>query len=208
MISEETIGGFLERLAAGKATPGGGAAAAIQAAQAAALISMAANFTTGPRFADHERDARRIARLASDLIPQSLALADDDERAFARVASAYELPKESETERGARSGVIQDALREAVRPPKKLIQITRSILALGEELAGFANPDVRSDIAAALEAARSAAAGARATLAADRADITDGKIAGTLQGPAADAEEIIESCGRLSEQLRTQIREG
>ncbi|MFD1211319.1 cyclodeaminase/cyclohydrolase family protein [Arthrobacter sp. GCM10027362] len=208
MIAEETIAGFLDRLASGRATPGGGAAAALQAAQAAALLSMAANFTTGPRFAEHERAARRLAEKARDLIPQALALADDDEQAFDRVAEAYKLPQESEVERSARGGAVQDALREAVRPPKKLIFLTKTILSIGEELAGFANPDVRSDIAAALEAARSAAAGARATLAADRTGITDGGIAETLQGPASDAAEVIEACGKLSEELRRQIREG
>lgn len=206
MIGQETIAGFLERLASGQATPGGGAAAALQAAQAAALISMSANFTTGPRFAEHAQAARRVAETARDLIPQALALADDDEKAFQRVVAAYGLPKESEAERSARSGALQDALREAVRPPKKLIGLAGTILGLGRELAGFANPDVRSDIAAALEAVRSAAAGARATLAADRAEITDERVAETLRGPAAEAAEIIESCGRLSEELRTQIR--
>lgn len=207
MIGEETIAGFLDRLASGQATPGGGAAAALQAAQAAALLSMSANFTTGPRFAEQEAAARRLAEKARDIIPLALALADDDEHAFDRVATAYKLPKESEAEHAARSGAVQEALRQAVRPPKKLIVVTKTLLSLGEELAGFANPDVRSDIAAAMEATRAAAAGALATLAADRSDITDGGIADTLHGPAANAAEIIEACGKLSERLRTQIRE-
>ncbi|NKX52826.1 formimidoyltetrahydrofolate cyclodeaminase, partial [Arthrobacter deserti] len=58
-------------MASGQATPGGGAAAALQAAQAAALISMSANFTTGPRFAEHAQAARRVAETARDLIPQA-----------------------------------------------------------------------------------------------------------------------------------------
>jgi methenyltetrahydrofolate cyclohydrolase len=207
MIGQETIAGFLDRLASGRATPGGGAAAALQAAQAAALLSMSANFTTGPRFAGQEAAARRLAQQARDLIPQALALADDDEQAFDRVATAYKLPKESDTEHKARSGAVQDALREAVRPPKKLIFLAKTLLGLGEELAGFANPDVRSDIAAAMEATRAAAAGALATLAADQSDITDGGIVDTLQGPASNAAEIIEACGKLSERLRMQIRE-
>jgi formiminotetrahydrofolate cyclodeaminase len=207
MIGQETIAGFLDRLASGQATPGGGAAAALQAAQAAALLSMSANFTTGPRFAGQEAAARRLARTARDLIPLALALADDDEQAFDRVATAYKLPKESDAEHASRSGAIQDALREAVRPPKKLISLTKTLLGLGEELARFANPDVRSDIAAAMEATRAAAAGALATLAADRSEITDSGVAETLQGPASSAAEIIEGCAKLCERLRTQIRE-
>ncbi|MCG2621475.1 cyclodeaminase/cyclohydrolase family protein [Arthrobacter sp. I2-34] len=206
MISQETIEGFLDRLASGQPTPGGGAAAALQAAQGAALLSKAASFTTGPRFAEHEAAARRLAAKARDLIPQALALADDDEQAFDRVATAYRLPKDSEAERTARSGAVQDALREAVRPPKKLIMLTKTLLGLGEELAGFANPDLRSDLAAGLEAIRAAAAGARAILAADRKDITDSGIADTLQVPASNAADIAEACARLSEQLRMQIR--
>jgi len=207
MIGQETVAGFLDRLASGQATPGGGAAAALQAAQAAALLSMSANFTTGPRFAAQEAAARRLARTARDLIPQALALADDDEQAFARVATAYKLPKESPAEHASRSEAIQDSLREAARPPKQLISLARTLLGLGEELAGFANPDVRSDIAAAMEATRAAAAGALATLAADRSEITDGGVVETLQKPASAAAEIIEACGKLTERLRTQIHE-
>ena len=48
-ISDETIGGFLGQLAGRVPAPGGGAAAALQAAMAAALLGMVARYTCGAR---------------------------------------------------------------------------------------------------------------------------------------------------------------
>ena len=47
MISSETINEYLARLASREPTPGGGAAAALHAAQGAALVAMVARYTTG-----------------------------------------------------------------------------------------------------------------------------------------------------------------
>ena len=46
-ISDEKIGDFLARLAARVPVPGGGAAAALHAAEGAALLGMVARYTTG-----------------------------------------------------------------------------------------------------------------------------------------------------------------
>jgi methenyltetrahydrofolate cyclohydrolase len=46
---DETIGTFLDKLAAKTPAPGGGAVAALHAAEAAALLAMVARYTTGPR---------------------------------------------------------------------------------------------------------------------------------------------------------------
>ena len=52
MIASQSVDRYLDRLASGDPTPGGGAAAALHAAQGAALVAMVARFTTGARFAD------------------------------------------------------------------------------------------------------------------------------------------------------------
>ena len=46
-VSDEKIGDFLDRLGDRVPVPGGGAAAALQAAQGAALLAMVARYTTG-----------------------------------------------------------------------------------------------------------------------------------------------------------------
>ena len=49
MITESSIEEFLERLASGDPTPGGGSAAAIMGAMGAALVSMVCNVTFGKK---------------------------------------------------------------------------------------------------------------------------------------------------------------
>ncbi len=70
---ETTVGVFLDALAARQSTPGGGGAAAVTGSQAAALVSMVANFTLGSKkYADVEEEMsvylKQSEALRSDLL--------------------------------------------------------------------------------------------------------------------------------------------
>src|SRR5436190_10080222 len=91
-ISDEKIGDFLERLAARVPVPGGGAAAALHAAQGAALLGMVARYTTGSQYAQHEAAIGRIIAEVDELRVLALRLADADADAFTAVGNAYQLP--------------------------------------------------------------------------------------------------------------------
>jgi methenyltetrahydrofolate cyclohydrolase len=54
-VEGESIGGWLDALASSAPAPGGGAAAALEAAMAAALLEMVCNLTIGkPAYAEHD----------------------------------------------------------------------------------------------------------------------------------------------------------
>src|SRR5436190_3605601 len=91
-ISDEKIGDFLDRLAARVPAPGGGAAAALHAAQGAALLGMVARYTTGRQYAQHEAAIGRIIAEVDELRVLALRLADADADAFTAVSTAYQLP--------------------------------------------------------------------------------------------------------------------
>src|SRR6516165_10851348 len=110
-MRDDTIAAFLDRLAARVPAPGGGATAALHAAQAAALLAMVARYSDGERY-DAELMNRIVAE-ADELRADSLALAEADAAAFATVAEAYRLPRESES----RPASIAAALAGATRPP-------------------------------------------------------------------------------------------
>jgi methenyltetrahydrofolate cyclohydrolase len=205
MIRDEKIGGFLDRLASGEPTPGGGAAGALQAAQGAALLSMAANFTTGPEYTEHTEPTARILAAARDLIPAALELADADEESFHTVADAYGLPDGTDEESETRTRTVQESLAQAAEPPRKLVELAGEILRLGQELAGFSNPNVLSDIGAAAEAARAAASSGRVTLEINIADIKDQQTLAALQPAVAEAGRIINGCEELSARIRHMI---
>ena len=73
-MRDDTIAAFLDQLAARVPAPGGGATAALHAAQAAALLAMVARYSDGPRY-----DAglmNRIVAEADELREDALALAE------------------------------------------------------------------------------------------------------------------------------------
>ena len=89
----DTVENFVQSLAAKVPAPGGGATAALHAAQAAALVAMVARYSEGPRFAEHAELVQKIRDTADRLRDEALTLAEDDVAAFTAVTEAYRLPK-------------------------------------------------------------------------------------------------------------------
>ncbi|HEX6798174.1 MAG TPA: cyclodeaminase/cyclohydrolase family protein [Ktedonobacterales bacterium] len=150
MADERSIAGFLSALASDAPAPGGGAAAALAGALAAACAEMVGRFTIGrPRFAAVEQRAvaavERLAAVRVGLLAQMAA----DERAFAAVSAAYSLPKGTGEERAARQSAIQAALVAAMAPPLEVMRQSCDALEVAAELAAGGNPSVVSDAACA-----------------------------------------------------------
>ncbi|MEJ1115838.1 cyclodeaminase/cyclohydrolase family protein [Paenarthrobacter sp. CCNWLY172] len=164
MISSETINDYLSRLASRQPTPGGGAAAALHAAQGAALVAMVARYTTGPKYEQHAALVARITSAADHLIIEALRLADADEHAFQSVIDSYKLPSDTEQLKATKADAIRDALVQAAHTPAQLIKVSGEVVDLATELFDVANPNVISDVAAAADAARAAATTARVNI--------------------------------------------
>jgi len=202
-MRDETIGSFVTRLAARSAAPGGGAAGALQAAQAAALLAMVARFSDGPRY-----DAETVGRVraaADGLADEALGLAAADEAAFDKVAAAYLLPKDTPQAQEARSGAISDALGGAARPPADLMAASVRLVGLAEELLPVANKNVIADIAAAAAAISAAAVTAAVNIEANLSGISDEALAGELSATAALAEGVADRASRVIVAVREEI---
>lgn len=205
-ISDEKIGDFLERLADRVPTPGGGAAAALHAAQGAALLAMVARYTTGEKYAEHQATISRIVTEADEIRQIALRLADADADAFAAVAGAYALPQSTGEEKAARSAAIAQALIGAAWPPAQVISVAAMVVDLAEALTGISNPNVISDVAAAAEAAGAAAATARVNVEINLAAITDEQASLAMIAETGKADDIIARAGRVTAAVRDQIR--
>lgn len=164
MISSETISAYLARLAAREPVPGGGAAAALHAAQGAALVGMVARYTTGPKYEQHGELVRRIISTSDDLVAEALRLADADQVAFQGVIDAYGLPSGTAELKAVRAASVQAALVLAADTPAQLIGLAGSVVDLATEIFEVANATVISDVAAAADAARAAASTARVNI--------------------------------------------
>lgn len=169
-----TIQGFLDDLAAGTPTPGGGAAAALAGAMGAALVSMVANLTLGrPKFAEVEPTMRQVVIESERIRGRLTELADEDARAYAQVAAAYRQPRASAGERAARVAAIQQALAGAIQPPLEAMELCRSLFALCLQVAAHGNPNVVSDAGVAAELAAAGTRGSILNIQVNLAELTD-----------------------------------
>jgi formiminotetrahydrofolate cyclodeaminase len=202
-MRDETIGSFLNRLAARTAAPGGGATGALHAAQAAALLAMVARFSDGPR---HDAEVVGRVRAAADgLADEALDLADADSVAFEKVIAAWQLPKETEEEKAARSAAITEAFGVAARPPADLMSAAVRLAGLAEDLLPAANRTVIGDIAAAAAAIGAAAVTAQVNIEANLSGIKDPALIEELTTTAALADSVTDRAGRLVTAVREEI---
>ena len=156
-VRDQTIGKWLEALASPAPAPGGGAAAALNAAVGAALIEMACNLTIGrPRYAQQEAEMRAALAEATKLRSRALHLAAADVEAFGAVSETYKLPKETDEQRQARTEQIQRALIGATEVPLNTAVLAGEVIQLARRIVDGTNVNVLADVAAAAIAARAA----------------------------------------------------
>ena len=152
-----TLDGWLEDLAAGTPVPGGGSAAALAGALAAALVAMVARLTVGRKaYAAVERRAADVLAEADTLRAALRRLVDDDAAAYAQVGAALRMPKHD----AARGRAIDAALLGAAQPPLEVARRAARLVALADEIAAIGNKNARSDAKVAAALARAAVAGA------------------------------------------------
>ena len=206
MISSETVNSYLTRLAAKQPTPGGGAAAALHAAQGAALVAMVARYTTGPKYGDHAALVERTTKVADELVSEALRLADSDEEAFQAVIDAYRLPSDTEELKAAKTSAIQAALVQAAQTPAQLVKVAGDVVDLATGLADVANPNVISDVAAAADAARAAATTARVNIDINVVAIKDQSARSLLKEQTDGIEEkVVAAADALVARVRERI---
>ena len=202
-MRDDTIAAFLDQLAARVSAPGGGATAALHAAQAAALLAMVARYSDGPRY-----DAglmNRIVTEADALREDALALAEADAKAFGAVAEAYRLPRTTERETSARSAAISSALAGAARPPADVVRTALLLVSLAEDLLPAGNRNVITDVAAAAEAARAAAITAQVNIEVNLRGLKDPSVLDELAAMAEVTDEVVTRADRVVAAVREEI---
>lgn len=195
MIRDESIESYLGRLASGEPTPGGGATGALAVAEGAGLLAMAARFSA----------AEEDARSSEGLIAACLGLADGDERGFGAVAEAFGLPRDTLEDRARRSAAIQAALAEAVQPPRGIVDVAERALGLAERVLDAANPNVLSDVGAALGCVRGGLTAAAVTLETNLGPLRDEGLEGVLRTDVDRADRLVARADALLGRVRAAV---
>jgi glutamate formiminotransferase/formiminotetrahydrofolate cyclodeaminase len=148
-------------VAASTPAPGGGSVAAHAGALAAALAQMVAGLTVGKKkFAAVESDMKALALEASSLGTTLAGLVRRDGDAYTAVMAAYQLPKETPDQQGARQAAVDGALLAAARVPLETAQACAEVARLAAVAAEKGNPNAASDAGVAALLAEAACKGA------------------------------------------------
>jgi methenyltetrahydrofolate cyclohydrolase len=149
------VGEFLDQLAAARPDPGGGSAAALAVALAAALCAMTAELSVRQL-----AEAPQLASHAHGLLRRAAPLAQADSDAYGDVLAARRAPGEpAGAPRGER---IAAALARASGVPLEVAELGGKVAALAADIAAGGNPAVRGDALVAAELAAAAAQAATA----------------------------------------------
>lgn len=117
------FGNFLDSLASGEPTPGGGSASAYAAAAGASLVEMVARLTVGKKnYTDVEREMHDILGKAESLRTDLSIAVERDAAAFDAVMSAYRLPRDSNEDKEHRSRAIEEATLNAALVPMEVAE--------------------------------------------------------------------------------------
>ena len=145
---EITLPQFLDAVAGGTATPGGGSVSALVGGLGAALVEMVANLTLGKKgFEAQEAEMKKMAEQAHSCREALIATVAQDIQAYRAVMSAYLLPKNTEEEKKSRKEEIQKALRRAADPPLFTAATSLKLLKLCQKAVDKGNPNAMTDAA-------------------------------------------------------------
>jgi len=131
-MNDLSLKAFSEELAAKTSVPGGGGAAALAGALAAALGSMVGNFTVGKKkYAEVEADMYALMEKADALRNDLLNCIDEDAKGFEPLSKAYAIPKEEP----GRDETLEKCLKDAAAVPFKIVELSCKVIDLQEEFA-------------------------------------------------------------------------
>ena len=135
-LMEQSCGQFLAELSSKAPTPGGGGTAALVGAAGVALGNMVGNLTTGKKkYAAVEEEIQALNTRAQDLRRELEQLVQADADAFAPLAAAYGLPKETPEQAAHKAAVLEKALDAAAEVPLQIMRRCASGIALAEQYA-------------------------------------------------------------------------
>ena len=191
--SELSLSAFLGALASGAPVPGGGAAAALCGALAAALAAMVGRVAIA-RDAVKADEASVLVEKADQLAGRLSALVGEDVRAYEGVVVA------GRSNEGA--GAVQRALVRATETPLMMARGCRDVLVLSEALAADARPRTVSDLGVAAALAWGALEAAVLTVRANLADVTD---AGFVRATERELMDLLAEAGASRERTTATL---
>ena len=141
--------------------PGGGSISAYSGAMGAALATMVANLSANKRgWDDRWEEFSSWAEKGISYQKELLELVDEDTKAFNQIMDAFKLPKENESDIKKRNDAIQNATKNAILTPYRVMQVALDSMSVIKKMAEIGNPNSITDACVAALCARTAVRGA------------------------------------------------
>lgn len=200
MYIDQTLQMYLDDLASSKSTPGGGSAAAVSGAMAAALACMVCQLTLGKaKYADVQEEISELLAQAEGQRQRFQQLIAEDIAAYGKLSACFKMPRETEEERRARATAVQKSLTEAALVPLEMSERAVAVVKICERVAEIGNANVLSDIAAAAMLATSSGTSAAWMVRVNLKNLNDMETVETLGERLSLAlDEVTSSCQRVT----------
>lgn len=141
--------------------PGGGSIAAYCGTIGASLATMVANLSANKRGWDNRwEEFSDYAEKGLDFQDQLLNLVDEDTIAFNKIMEAFQLPKDNKADTEKREIAIQEATKNAIETPFKVMEIALASMDIVKKMAEIGNPNSITDACVAALCTRTAVRGA------------------------------------------------
>jgi len=204
MMSQSSIDQFLDRLASGDPTPGGGSAAAIMGAMGAALVSMVCNVSFGKKgYEAAEPELRNMLVKSEALRVRLTAMVAEDIAAFDGLMAAYKLPKSSDEEKSRRAETIQASLERATLVPLECARACAEVVDMARRAAELGYKHVISDVGVGVAAADAALRSAALNVFINAPALKDRRFA---SGALEEVERLAKTSAAESEATYVAVR--
>ena len=200
-LTDLTVKGLLDVTAGKDPVPGGGSISALCGSIAAALTEMVAGLTIGKKkYAEVEEQMKQLAERVQQIRQQLILDVDRDSEAYNVVFAAFQMPKETDEQKAARSAQIQEATKIAANVPMEVARRVYSLLSDIEEVVSNGNQNAVTDGCVAMMSARNAIIGALFNVRINLTSIKDEQFVADMTAEADRLErEVIEREAKVIE---------
>jgi len=148
LLVDMSLTEFADETASESMAPGGGSISAYAAALGISLGTMVANLSAAKKGWEKKwMDFSDWATKGQQIKDELLRLVDADTQAFNAIIEAIRMPKETESEKNARSTAMEAANIHATEIPLKVMQIAASAYPLIDAMVKNGNPNSITDAA-------------------------------------------------------------
>lgn len=188
-VADQSVRAFLDGVATGGVTPGGGATAAVAGAAGAALLEMVCANTLGQDGNPDEREELvDLRELFADRREHLLALADEDVGAVEALMAAYRTP-----DGDGRKDAIRSASVRATEVPVEIAEACQELLVRAPTVIEAGNPNAVADGVIGLHLAYGALEAMVYTVDVNLGAIDDGSATESLARRANTAAQVGET---------------